>query len=198
VSAPPRLRGARFAAFALGALGALGALAGCTAHGTASRSERWGSRPVPVVIEEVPVNGFEVTVVTDDDSFTGELLAVDPCFAHVLKDGRTVSIPSSSVQYVRVQLYPASTAGGVAALTFFGSISTISHGWFLVFSFPIWLSTGIATSVNLAYADDVKVKDGNLLFQFARFPQGLPRGWRADDAMPGASPACPAPQPSSP
>jgi hypothetical protein len=196
VSARPSLRRARFATFAPFATFALGALAGCTAHGTASRSERWGSRPVPVVIAEVPVNGFEVTVSTEDDSFTGELLAVDPCFVHVLKDSRTVSIPSSTVQYVRVQLYPGSTAGGVTALTFFGSISTLSHGWFLVFSFPIWLSTGIATSVNLAYADDVKVKDGSLVFQFARFPQGLPPGWRVDDRVPGASPACSAPHAS--
>jgi hypothetical protein len=167
----------------------LAALAGCTAHGSAIRSEPRGKRAA-VAVADVPVKGFDVTVFTDAATFSGELLAVDSCYVHVERPAGAVAIPVTRVESVGVQLYPSTAAGSVALLSVLGTLSTPSHGWYLVFSVPVWLTSGIATSVNLAYADDVTVKDSTFLFQFARFPQGLPPGWREAEALPGTPMSC--------
>jgi hypothetical protein len=55
-----------------------------------------------------------------------------------------------------------------------------SHGGFLVLTLPLWLGTGIPVSVGEARSNDAVGKSEYFerLFEFARFPQGLPPKYR--------------------
>ena len=167
-------------------------LAGCTSRGTLKRDAHYGDgKATGVELEEVPVMGFNVIVDHGDDSKRGELLAVDGCFVYVLTDAGSVGIPSKDVETVKVQLYPTTAAAGVVVLTALGTLSTISHGYYLVISLPVWLGAGIPNAFSLGRADDFKIDHASpLLFQFARFPQGLPPGWKVGELMAGAQPGC--------
>jgi hypothetical protein len=73
---------------------------------------------------------------------------------------------------------------GVGAWAVVGSLSTVSHGFFLVFSFPLWLLVG-GLSANSAAETKVKLspKDGAAaclkVAPYTRFPGGLPAAMHA-------------------
>jgi hypothetical protein len=164
--------GAVAAAMALGA-------AGCV-HAGLNRDESQG-HPIDVAVTEVPVKGFPVDVVDEGGTHVeGELLASDDAGIYVLteKNG-TAFIARRSVAKVTVAAYPGYplAAGVVAGL---GTVSTLSHGFFLIFTGPAWLITGIGVTVREAMDPKVHVEPGDLasLYQFARFPAGMPAGWR--------------------
>jgi len=66
-----------------------------------------------------------------------------------------------------------------------GAASTISHGVFLVFSFPIWVLTSTITSGIESRASQLEFPgDGWDKFSiWARFPQGLPAGLTEADLL---------------
>lgn len=189
------------------------ALFGCTTHGGLQRDAAYGNDKTTVELTEVPVKGFYVTVEHGDGNKKGELLAVDACFVVVQTENGSVGIPSKDVESVKVQLYPTTAATGVVVLTILGTLSTLSHGYYIAFSAPVWIGTGLGASFSLGRADDFKIDHPSpLLYQFARFPQGLPPGWPVGQLMSGAPPECteaatgpaqqpppmPAPTPSAP
>jgi hypothetical protein len=57
-----------------------------------------------------------------------------------------------------------------------GSVTTISHGFFLILTLPMWAGTGTIASVGASESNNliVPLEDVDALFQFARFPQGMP------------------------
>jgi len=170
---------------------ALVLLAACTKKGSLRRDAAYGADSTTVEIGEVPVKGFAVVVNHGDDTKAGELLAVDACFIYVQGEEGSVGIPSKDVESVKVQLYPSTAVSGVVLLTVVGSLSTISHGYYLIFSMPVWLGTGIGSAVSLANRDDIKIDHASpLLYQFARFPQGLPPAWKVGQLMAGAPAGC--------
>jgi hypothetical protein len=61
-------------------------------------------------------------------------------------------------------------------MTFLGTVSTISNGWFLVFTAPMWMIGGGITSSKLSYNAivDYPRMELNRFAPFARYPQGLP------------------------
>lgn len=158
--------------------GACVAFVGCAHLTGPDRSKGYGGSPATVAVGDVPVTGHEVSVEAGGETVEGELLGLDATNLYVLADRRTVSVPRWTVSTVRIRLYDsASTAAGI--WTTLGTVSTISHGYFLVFSAPIWLATGIPTTVVTANRARLRVGSDQLdpLSQFARFPQGLPLGW---------------------
>lgn len=108
----------------------------------------------------------------------GELIAIALDSVFVLTpDAEFHAIARADVTRARVAYYD-SQYGQLAAWTMLGSVATLSHGWFLVFSFPIWAIGGSATTGGQSRAPlaDVRENRGSWdeVAKYARFPQGLP------------------------
>jgi hypothetical protein len=110
----------------------------------------------------------------------GELIAVDEVSVYVLPlegDGRVVRVSRSEVRDARVETH-ASGAGGLAAWTIIGTVSTASHGGFLLLTAPLWLISGTASAAVQSGKPmhDFPEETWRRLAAFARFPQGPPAG----------------------
>ena len=108
----------------------------------------------------------------------GELIAVALDSVFVLTpDAEFHAIARADVTRARVAYYD-SQYGQLALWTVMGSVATLSHGWFLVFSFLIWAIGGSATTGGQSRAPLAYVgKHGRSwddVAKYARFPQGLP------------------------
>lgn len=143
--------------------------------------------------------GFVVVRVGGQVNHQGELIAVGPEGVWVLARQRLILTPHEQVSGLDLYAYDVSIAG-TTGLGLLGTLSTISHGFFLVFSAPIWLVTTIATSASQSrsayewYAGDGD--DWSELMKWARFPQGMPPGLTAEQLLGLPVPAPPGP-PSS-
>jgi hypothetical protein len=75
----------------------------------------------------------------------------------------------------RLETYDASSLGAYA---FFGTLSTVSNGWFLAFTMPMWIIGGSIAAVSRSYDPiiDYPGKPLTDFASFARYPQGLPPG----------------------
>ena len=104
---------------------------------------------------DVPVRGYQVSVETTDTTEVGELLAVDEQYVYVnvgsspeVWAGEKIS--RAQIVKVTVEIQPSgSTTAGI--WTAVGCASTASHGFFLILTGPLWLGTGIPTSVSESY-----------------------------------------------
>jgi hypothetical protein len=145
------------------------------------RSVSIGQAEPSVTLEEVPVRGHEVDVLLAERCHVrGELFAVDSQYVWVkLENGKLYAVPPEKVRHVELKLYP-SESGAVGGWTALGAVSTLSHGGFLIISLPVWLISGIASSTQAAAESKVEAeqKDVVALYQYARFPQGLPPALR--------------------
>jgi hypothetical protein len=63
----------------------------------------------------------------------------------------------------------------------------------------VWLAAGIPSTVSTAGANDTTQPGtgAGRLFQYARFPQGLPPGFRIDRVLGPIDPSCAAPPPEA-
>jgi len=124
---------------------------------------------------------IEVTVPAagHDGRVAGELIAASADSVWILPDtGRgTVAVATGAVKEGRLVRY-RSDAGAVAGYSTLGVISTLSNGYFLIFTAPAWIITGVVASsaesgapirraLPLTWAE---------LSAYARFPEGLPPG----------------------
>ena len=113
-----------------------------------------------------------------DSTIAGELIAARADTVWILPDsGPVVTVPTSTVKHGRVARYN-SEAGAIAGFTALGVVSTISNGWLLGITAPLWIITGIVASSNESRAPlrDVPPLVWANLAAYARFPQGLPPG----------------------
>jgi hypothetical protein len=150
---------------------------GCVTHGGLDRGVSQGSRTT-ATLDEVPVKGFDVDVELASGSASGELLAVEPEGIYLLADDKTSFVAMRDVKKVSVELY-SSDWGWMAGWTALGTASTLTHGFYLLFTAPVWLTTGTVTAAVAGASNDLKVTPAQLprLWQFARFPAGLPASW---------------------
>jgi hypothetical protein len=144
-------------------------------------------------IYEVPVRGYLVDVeLVAGCSHTGELLAADQkrlwLEAGDSDDAtlRTLEVPLGSIDSVRIEVHESDSAtiGGWMAI---GAVSTVTHGFFLILTLPAWALTGGLASGLEAGNNDAEASSADeqgFLYQYARFPQGLPEAFR-DDAIDG-------------
>ena len=110
----------------------------------------------------------------------GELLAAENEYLALSRDDHVTLVPSGCIERVKLAAFegaPEQTGLWGAA----GSMSTASHGFFFVFSLPIWLvTTGSATyahsKAGILQADYHKSLAGEIdkIRKWSRFPQGLP------------------------
>jgi hypothetical protein len=150
------------------------------AHAGLNRSDSRGAHENDVHATDVPVRGFQVSVETASSTESGELIAIDEQFLYVnASDSPAVwageRIARAQVVKVTVEVGP-SASGTLGIWTAMGCLSTASHGVFLVFTGPIWLATGIPASAGESAAAKAVANPDQLsqLYQYARFPQGLP------------------------
>jgi len=135
----------------------------------------------------------------------GELIASGNGRLSVLTDhGGLVHVDYARVADLTLGVHD-NNFDGIAAWTVLGSLSTISHGFFLIFSLPVWLASGIGAAANESHRGlfvcpantrsnpPVSSMTSCLIdgAAYARFPQGLPPGVGAAQLL-GRAPVAPA------
>lgn len=107
-------------------------------------------------------------------SVSGELIAVSPDSVYIARD-RMVAVARSSIERAKIVAYDASV-GGLVVFTVIGTLATISHGWALVFSAPVWIIAG-SIAAGVRSHDPIRSYPALTIDAFApyaRFPNGLP------------------------
>jgi hypothetical protein len=110
----------------------------------------------------------------------GELIAVSDDRVYVLADSGLVDVPHESVVKATLAAY-ATGDGELAGWSALGTVSTLSHGVYLVITAPIWIVAGIMAAGGESRAGLRRYPEKPLAsFRlYARFPQGLPTGLEA-------------------
>ncbi len=161
------------------------ALGGCAHQRPLLPREEARGGATAASIEEVPTCGHQVTVsLKNQQVVEGELIAADATALHVLDADRLASIAAAEIDRVTVRVLPNSS-GSVAGAMVLGTISTVSNGYFLVFTAPLWIISGIAAwNVASTRSSEVATPADPALPAYARFPQGMPPGWPPTSARP--------------
>lgn len=114
-------------------------------------------------------------LLADGSRHTGELISASDGFVWILyDDGRLASFPVTRVRKAWLGVF-RTYEGALAGWTAVGSLTTVSHGFFLVFTLPLWLLTGTTS----AYAESLRgflvcpPESWDVARRYARFPQGL-------------------------
>jgi len=125
---------------------------------------------------------YQKTSAKKAPKFEGELISVETDSVFFFSGEELKGIQKDSVATAKLFITePAIRPGTAGAWMFFGTLSTVSHGWLLIVSLPVWLIAGSISAGAVYIADD----RGDLLYpedpwselgKFARFPQGLPHG----------------------
>lgn len=107
----------------------------------------------------------------------GELLAVSKNDVWILVRGEIVELASEAVDGGRVHVHEPLSGAPLAAWAVLGGLSTISHGFFLVLTVPLWTLGGTASALAQQYSGSYRFRHPKEVSAFARFPQGLPPGY---------------------
>jgi hypothetical protein len=119
--------------------------------------------------------------------YGGEFIAVDTLNVYQLYDSLFI-IPKSNIYKTTLEIdQKNSVAYGL--WTFGGFVATLSNGFYLIFTAPIWLITGIPASVGESLRDRYEAEFPDSLYwtevrKFARFPQGLPENFDLKNLKP--------------
>lgn len=141
--------------------------------------------------ESVPLryNGAwaELSVASSANLY-GEFIAATRDTVFILAKDSMVTLPLAAIVSARLVLW-RSNSGRFASNTFFGTLSTIGHGIFLIITAPIWLLGGSTVAITESYAPvEYQYQPGSAWWQsmakYARFPQGLPAGINHADILP--------------
>jgi hypothetical protein len=158
-------------------------LSGCgAAPATAlDRSTPLGTRVDHVELEQIPVKGHHVSVTYGPSRciVNGELIAVTPHALIVLDEQDALwQLPVAWLTEVELELYP-SRSGTFYTSTTAGSVSTLSHGYWLAISLPLWLAVGMPLANAESGASHLRTQaaDAPRLATFARFPHGGSMDW---------------------
>jgi len=147
------------------------------------RSRSFGSPIHSVPVADIPVRGYVVTVETQNhlEDCSGELIAVDGRSLYVDDARGRRSVALGKIKKVSLVLFSFGDGTGhdrwgYLAWGLLGSVSTLTHGFFLILTFPAWVATAAVTT---ALPDDdprrVVLEEGfTQLWPLARYPQGLP------------------------
>jgi hypothetical protein len=157
----------------------LASLATGCAHYSMDRGN-WQGAPATATLDEVPVKGFSVSVSARNGhpDVHGELIAVNSDMVYVEdEEGLLSSLEMNDVDSITVEMYSGET--GMYVLWTVGTLSTLSHGAYLLFTAPTWIATGISSGVAAGRMASIRANRDRAwgLWQFARFPAGLPKGF---------------------
>ncbi|MEO8707363.1 MAG: hypothetical protein ABI867_45465, partial [Kofleriaceae bacterium] len=157
--------------------------------------------------ERTGYGGWIVVTMRDHAKVEGELIAIDPAYIYILAflpaGPSLVNVQTESIE--DAELFAYEREGGFGAWGIIGGLSTVSHGFFAVFTLPVWIiSSGLASALEsrsvIATLSDAGMPG---LAKWARFPQGIPPGLderallvphtRLPVGPPGAMPGTPPP-----
>ena len=107
----------------------------------------------------------------------GELIAVSADSVWLFGQDQALVIPITAVKRGKLTAY-AAEKGRLVLWTLVGTLSTISNGWFLIFSAPMWIVGGSLAVGGESRAPERKSQrlSWEELAPYARFPQGMPVG----------------------
>lgn len=107
----------------------------------------------------------------------GELIAVERDSIFILTQDTLVAIAESEIELGRLTAYDAKDRL-LAGWTAVGSLTTLSHGFGLLATLPLWVVSGSISTVAQSFApiEELPVESWDDLRKYARFPQGLPEG----------------------
>lgn len=146
--------------------------------GCASTTAPLGSLPGPTGAGEDPYGGW-VTVEAWEGGRTreieGELIAVTPDSLYLLDGSRLVALYRLHMVAATLNRYAPASAP-MAGWAVFGSLSSLSHGYFIVASLPLWILVGSVSTNAVTNAAIVRSPPATLqsFAPYARFPAGLP------------------------
>ncbi|HKQ56499.1 MAG TPA: hypothetical protein VJY35_01410 [Candidatus Eisenbacteria bacterium] len=155
-------------------------LAGCCLAGCAKSTapKGWLS---PAVDAQRAAHGGWLSLQMKGDSrranHEGELLAIQADSVYMLEHGACIALPTAHVIEATLTAYEANS-GLLAGWTLAGTLSTASHGAWLLLSAPVWIITGAVQSASESRAARTTIRSSNWedARPYARFPQGLPEG----------------------
>jgi len=115
---------------------------------------------------------------SDGSDYYGELMACDAGYLYFAVRVQGTLFVYWALPWTRLELAEAraaddDTGSGVVLWTILGTLSSGTHGALFLISFPVWLATGIPSSIYAGGLDTVG-GDCDALRAYARFPQGLP------------------------
>ncbi|MGE5182554.1 MAG: hypothetical protein ACM31C_10850 [Acidobacteriota bacterium] len=145
--------------------------------------------PSPEQMASQAYGGWIVIHTADRQEVSGELIALDAERVYLLPaaGGHLHWVKRAAVTDAALYEYEA---GGFGAWGLLGSLSTASHGYFLVFSLPIWVLS--STITNAAESHHVilhyPATGWDEIARWARFPQGLPPKLQLPEGPPGVTP----------
>jgi hypothetical protein len=158
-------------------LALLAALAIAPAGGCYRSSAPTGWLPRP---EEAPGQAFGSWIElqrsgTPRPVIEGELIAIDADTVHILTYAGLVSLSRASLCCVTLTAFRMDYSA-LQLWTALGTLSTLSHGFGLILSAPLWLLTGTLATTAASHAPRIQSTDPAALRPYARFPQGMPPG----------------------
>ena len=116
----------------------------------------------------------------EETAMEGELLAVGEDSLYVVDSFESVAIPVTEVGRIILHGYDAN-ASGIAGWAVLGTLGTISHGWYLVLTGPVWIVGGIMASYQASRAGRQQHTTEQSwptvaawMRPYARFPAGMP------------------------
>ena len=123
---------------------------------------------------------------TGPPELEGELLAIAADTAWVLTlGGEMLYLAANDVLKAQLETFDPGL-GMIRLGVAIGSLSTLSHGFFSIFSLPVWLLGALLTdrAVGRSAVIDMQKAPWETLRVHARYPQGLPPGVDTDTIDP--------------
>ncbi|HTK82689.1 MAG TPA: hypothetical protein VL633_10385 [Bacteroidota bacterium] len=149
------------------------AVAGC-----ASTSAPPGWLPNAEDVQQNVYGGW-ITAEIDSSNITkkvsGELLAVEQDSVYILTYSGLRPMYRNDIARAKVAFFEGDY-GGMRAWTLVGTLSTLSHGFYLLISAPLWILAG-TVAVSAATHDQLieyPRHSWNEMKKYSRFPQGFP------------------------
>lgn len=138
--------------------------------------ERW--LPTPVEAGSNPFGGWITLSVASPDgprTLDGELIAAEGDSVHVLGLSGIQSLALADVTDLKLEMFRVERVGLVTWTTL-GIVASLSHGFVLVLTAPLWAIVGTAATSAYSHAPVVTTRNVAALRSYARFPQGFPPG----------------------
>lgn len=118
---------------------------------------------------------IEIVMNTEkENKFSGELLAVSGDSVFIVNDSFQ-SFAWSGIKEAKLTAYDANV-GNMTPLVVLGALSTISNGFYLVFTLPMWTIGGLIAVPARSTDPIINYPEKNYagFAPYCRFPQGLP------------------------
>jgi len=123
-----------------------------------------------------------------DFQIEGELISTDSEYVYVLSDS-VINVVSKLYVTNSILEIDDKNTDAYAGLAVLGTLSTISNGYYLIFSAPMWIIGGSAAAGGESRRDRYVKEFPSYTYwdeiqNFSRFPQGLPPNLNLDELRP--------------